>query len=372
MEVLGIDIGFGFTKATDGKDAIVFKSIYGDANDISFWADFGASSPSDHIHVAIDGKSYFVGDLAEQQSSALNFTLDQERMLTDFVRILALTAAGFFLNGDSPVNVPINVVSGLPIAYFKRNHERFTEILAGHHQVTFHNHDGSHSTKEIYINKVRMLPQPLGSVLNLLMDDRGKIVERDLADQKIGVVDIGFRTTDFTIVDHLRYIDRGSRTIDTGMSKAFSIIAGKLQEKCGVNVELYRLYKPVEEGAIKMRGHGFNFAKIRDQVYEQLAHAIAGEIERLWSTDWDIDTIVLTGGGCVDLAAHLQPLLAGHVLPLDPSSDSRLNNVKGYVKYAKFVWGNSGTPKHSAAPPSEAEPQAPVQEDPDETATAAD
>ena len=27
MEVLGIDIGFGFTKATDGKETIIFKSI---------------------------------------------------------------------------------------------------------------------------------------------------------------------------------------------------------------------------------------------------------------------------------------------------------------------------------------------------------
>jgi plasmid segregation protein ParM len=268
--------------------------------------------------------------------------------------------------------VPINVVSGLPIAYFKRSHERFTEILAGHHRLTFHNHDGSRSTKEIYINKVRMLPQPLGSVLNLLMDDTGKIVKKDLADQKIGVVDIGFRTTDFAILDHLRYIDRGSRTIDTGISKAFAIIAGKLQEKCGINVELYRLYKPVEDGAIKMRGHGFNFAKIRDQVYEQLAQTIAGEIERLWASDWDIDTIVLTGGGCVDLAAHLQPLLVGNLLPIDPSSDPRLNNVKGYVKYGKFVWGNSGTPKHSATPPSESEPQTPIQEEPDETASPAD
>ena len=62
MEALGIDIGFGFTKATNGQDAMVFKSIYGDTSEIQFWADFGATSPSDYIHVVVDGKSYFVGD----------------------------------------------------------------------------------------------------------------------------------------------------------------------------------------------------------------------------------------------------------------------------------------------------------------------
>ncbi len=76
MQVLGIDIGFGFTKATDGKETVIFKSIYGDANEIQFWADFGDNSPIDHLHVTIDGKSYYIGDLAEQQSGVLNFTLD--------------------------------------------------------------------------------------------------------------------------------------------------------------------------------------------------------------------------------------------------------------------------------------------------------
>ena len=341
MQVLGIDIGFGFTKATDGKNTVIFKSLFGDADEIQFWADFGDNSPLNHIHVSVDGKSYFIGDLAEQQSSVLNFTLDQERLITDFVRILALTVAGMFLKNGGTINVPINVVSGLPIGYFKQNYERFNEILTGHHSITYHSYNGQKTTKEIYINKVRMLPQPLGTVLNLLMDDNGKIINQELANQKIGVVDIGFRTTDFTILDHLRYIDRGSRTIDTGISKGFSVIANKLREKCGVSVELYRLYRAAETGSIKMRGHGFTFTKIRDQVYAQLAASIASDIDRLWSDDWDIDTIVLTGGGCRELAQHLQPLINGHVTPVDPVADPRLNNVQGYIKYGRYIWGEA-------------------------------
>ena len=341
MEVLGIDIGFGFTKATNGKETIIFKSIFGDASEIQFWADFGDSAPTDHIHVTIDGKSYFVGDLAEQQSSVLNFTLDQERLISEYVRIFALTVAGLFYKNNSMINVPINVVSGLPIGYFKHNHERFNEILSGHHRVTYHSHNGCKNTREIYINKVRMLPQPLGSILNELMDGDGRIVNEELATQKVGVVDIGFRTTDFTILDHLRYIDRGSRTIDTGISKGFSVISSKLREKCGVSVELFRLYKAAEEGTIKMRGHGFSFEKIRDQVYSQLAASIANELDRLWSDDWDIDTIILTGGGCRELAKYLQPLIAGNIKPIDSNSDPRLNNVQGYAKYGRYIWGEA-------------------------------
>ena len=355
METLGIDIGFGFTKATNSKETLIFKSLFGDATDLQFWMDFGDDSLTDYFHVTIDGKSYFIGDLAEQQSTVLNFTLDQEKMISEFVKILALTVTGTFLKKEASINVPINIVSGLPIGYFKQNHQRFNEILTGHHKVTYHQHDGSQLVKEIYINKIRMLPQPIGSILNLLMDDNGNIVNTDLAKQKVGVVDIGFRTTDFTILDRLRYIDRSSRTMDTGISKAFSVISNKLREKCGVNVELYRLYKAAEAGAIKMKGHGLNFSKIRDQVYSQLAGTIANDIDRLWAEDWDIDTIILTGGGCMDLAQYLQPLIAGNVRPIMNNVDARLNNVQGYIKYAKYIWGESA-PEPPPAPTSELEP----------------
>lgn len=363
MHVLGIDIGFGFTKATNGQDTIIFKSLFGEAADIQFWADFGQDTPTDHIHVTIDGKSYFIGDLAEQQSSVLHFTLDQEKLIAQFVKILSLTVAGMFMKKGASINVPINVVSGLPIGYFKENHERFNELLSGHHTITYHASDGRETTKEIYINKVRMLPQPMGSILNLLMDDKGKIVNKDLAGQKIGVVDIGFRTTDFIVMDRLRYIDRGSRTIDSGISKGFSIIANKLREKAGVSVALYRLYRAAETGSIKMRGHGFAFSKVRDQVYSQLAGMIAGEIDRLWADDWDIDTIILSGGGSRELAQHLQPLITGNVFPVDLSRDPRLNNVLGYFKYGRYVWGEGEDDPMSEAEESEQQSQSNNPED---------
>ena len=187
-----------------------------------------------------------------------------------------------------------------------------------------------------------MLPQPLGSVLNLLMDDNGKIVNKTLANQKIGVVDIGFRTTDFTILDRLRYIDRGSRTMESGIAKGFSVIANKLREKCGVSVELYRLYNAAETGSIKMRGNRVNFVKIRDEVYSQLAASIANDIDRLWAPDWDIDAIILTGGGCRDLAQYLRPQITGNIIPVEANRDPRLNNVLGYIKYGQSVWGEAG------------------------------
>jgi plasmid segregation protein ParM len=342
MHVLGVDIGFGFTKATNGKETLIFKSLLGDAADIQFWADFGNGAPTDHLHVTINENSYFIGDLAEQQSSVIHFTLDQERLFTDYVKILALTAVGMLLPDKATSGVPLNLVSGLPIGFFKENHKRFNELLVGHHTVTYHTPDGQSTDKSININDVLMLPQPMGTILNLVMDERGKISEHDLAHKKIGVIDIGFRTTDLAIMDRLRFLNRGSKTIDMGISKAFSVIANNLREKSSVNVELYRLYRATETGTISMRGHGISISKITDQVYSQLATYIADEVNRLWANDWDVEVIFLSGGGSRDLASFLQPLIAGNIIPVNPSEDLRLSNVKGYLKYGRHIWPDAG------------------------------
>lgn len=337
MQIIGIDVGFGFTKATDGNETVVFKSIYGEATEIQFWVDFQNRNLTEYFHVTMDGKSFFVGDLAEQQSDVVSFTLDQDRMITDFVRLFALTVAGLFFKNDQAGEAPMHVVSGLPVGFFKQYHDRFRDALKGRHTITYHSPDGNRMTKKFVIEGVQMLPQPMGSVLNLLMNEAGQITDTELAKQKIGVVDIGFRTTDYTVIDRLRYVERSSRTMDSGISRAYAVIANKLRENSGVNVELYRLFDAVRKGTIKMRGQGFNFAKIRDQIYAQLATTIAGDMDRLWANDWDIDTIVLTGGGCQDLAAHLQPLITGNIRSAPNKNDPRLSNVEGYLKYGRYL-----------------------------------
>jgi plasmid segregation protein ParM len=142
-------------------------------------------------------------------------------------------------------------------------------------------------------------------------------------------------------MDRLRFLNRGSKTIDMGISKGFSVIANKLREKSSVNAELCRLYRAAETGTISMRGQDISISKIRDQVYSQLAAYIAGEIDRLWANDWDIEVVFLSGGGSRDLADFLQPLIACNIIPINPSQDLRLNNVKGYLKYGRHIWGDA-------------------------------
>jgi plasmid segregation protein ParM len=343
MDVAGVDIGFGFTKATDGREFVLFKSILGEAADIQFRAPIVKSEAGPCMHVQLDGQAYFVGDYAEQHSDTREFTLDQEKLLADFSKVLTLTAMGNLFKDYTPVNI----VTGLPVGFYREYHQRLAKMLKGHHEITFQKNDGTSESKRININNLRIIPQPLGSIFNLLLNENGKIANREMGKQKIGVIDIGFRTTDFCIFHGLQYVQRGSSTSDTGIAESFNIISKKLREESKVSIELYRLYDAIETGVIKIRGKEYNISKLRDAVFAHSASIIAGDISRLWADDWDIDLIIISGGGAMELAKFLQPLISGNVMPVETNIDARLNNVQGYLKYARYLWGSSEPPAKS-------------------------
>ncbi len=336
MKVLGTDIGFGYTKATDGKQCQVFKSVVGEANEAQFTEALLPSAASYPRHIGIGKDAYFVGELAEQQSRGRGFTLDQAQFLTQFAKTLALTAvAPFVESGD-----PVRMVTGLPISFFRKQKDALTTLLQQRHTIIVPKAGGGEREEKIInIERVRVIPQPFGAMFNLMLNDVGKPTNQRFVNEKIGLIDIGFRTADYTVSDKTRYSERGSQSSDSGIAVAYAAIANVLQEKSGVNVELYRLYDGVSRGTIKIKGKRYDLTGIVQQAFQQLATRIAQEVNRLWADDWDIDAIVISGGGGTALAPFLAPLLEGEVLPMPTDQDARLNNVTGYWKYGMHLWG---------------------------------
>ncbi|MDX8389965.1 MAG: ParM/StbA family protein [Mariprofundaceae bacterium] len=338
MSIIGIDIGFGFTKATDGNRSLIFKSIYGEAVDFQFREKLLKGSRNDeYLHIDVDDSGYFVGDLAEQQSSNRFFTLDQSQFVGSSTRILALAALSNIVQQPEE---PVKLVVGLPISHYRQFKSELSGMFKDRHALILTGREGTRIEMNIKVAEVKVLPQPTGSILDRLLDKHGKITDKRFAQEKIGVIDIGFRTTDYTISDKTRYSERGSLTVQTGISRSFAIIAAKLKEISGVDVELYRLFDAVDKGSIKIRGKGFDLRKIVQHAMEQLASTIAADANRVWADDWDIDAIMITGGGGSVLAPYLQEQIEGLILPLDDGLDHRMNNVRGYCKLGHHLWSD--------------------------------
>lgn len=338
MKVLAADIGFGYTKATDGRQFQVFKSVVGEATEVTFAEALVPAQGSVARHIEIAGRGYFIGELAEQQSRNRGSTLDQAQFLTQYVKTLAVAAlAPLAENG-----APIRLVTGLPISYYRKHKDAIAALLQNRHALTLIKPNGEREDKNLYIEKVRVVPQPFGSMFNLMLNDLGKAASQRFITEKIGIIDIGFRTADYTISDKSKFSERGSQSTDHGISVAYSAIANLLQEKSGVNIELYRLYESVARGSIKIKGKRFDLTEVTKYAFQQLASKVATEVMRLWADDWDIDAIVITGGGGAALAPYLTPLLEGEVLPMPADSDARMNNVQGYWKYGMNIWPATG------------------------------
>ncbi len=129
--------------------------------------------------------------------------------------------------------------------------------------------------------------------------------------------------------------------MDTGILKCFSVIANKLRQESNITIELYRMFKFIDSGIIKIKGKEYNISNLKKQVYNHAASAIASDLNRLWENDWDIDSIILFGGGSVELSEYLSPNIDGNVVPIGRNIDARFNNVQGYCKFGRYKWGYS-------------------------------
>jgi len=334
MEILGIDVGFGFTKVSNGRINYIFQSVIGDPVDIQFKTNFGDNEFVNNLHVTIDNKSYFIGEYAARQSLVREFTLEQDRLISDFVKVLAMAAAGIYAENG----ISMNVISGLPVAYLTHDHENFAKSISGEHKIIYHMPDGKIEKRFLNINNIQLMPQPLGSIFNVLMDENGRVSNREIQSQKIGVIDIGFKTTDFTVFDHMKYIERSSSTTEFGISRSFTAIAEKLKKESGIQIELYRLFDAVDSGHIRIKGKEYNIANLKDRVFEYSAREIISAMDNLWRDEWDIDYVILTGGGAKTLYEYIIPLMNIDILPLNINTDIRFNNVNGYLKFGKNRW----------------------------------
>ena len=337
MQVLGIDLGFGFTKATNGERELVIKSVIGESEALYAGRVSGIRNDAQHLHLEIEDSSLFVGELAERQSALRSFTLDQERFISEAAKPLALAVGSVLADPRQP----IRLVTGLPISTFRDKGDELARTLKGRHSFVMVDSDGGRERITLDFAEVHVIPQPFGSLYNMVLGSDGTVSDPAIQNEKIGVVDVGFHTTDFTVSDKTTFIERASASTESGIGRAFSIIAAKLREKSGVSVEVYRLYEAMQSRRIKVRGNEYDLGRLVEHVLSQLATDLASEANRLWADEWDMDGIVITGGGGAVLAPYLAPLLSGRVLPMDETSDARLMNVRGYYRFGRYLWGRS-------------------------------
>lgn len=332
---MGIDIGYGFVKITDGQEGYLFPSVVGDGN-AHFLPSLGLqpSARTEDLRVVIDGEIYFVGSLAIRHSRLAHRGLSASRGEGNNFKVLLLSALSLFC--PQPLNT-FAVVTGLPPGRMHLTEELLRQVK-GEHRLVRLTEQGSEEIT-IRIERVAVVPQPLGGYWSQVLDSRGKV--RDdaaLLQGRTGIIDVGFRTSDLVTIQDGEYVHEQSRTIPVGLVTAYEEIAAGLLAAHGIERETYALDEAVIRGEISLAGKRVDITSLRERAFAQLATKLLVEVQSAWQVK-DFDALLLVGGGGHSLARYLLPHLPQCTVPSEPGTA----NSRGFAAWACRSWSPAPT-----------------------------
>ncbi len=329
-KLIGLDVGYGFVKVTDGEIGFSFPSVIGEGHHKStFSTGINKSSGIDNLKIKFDDQLYFVGRNAIKQSKFAHRDLSFNRTTGETLEVLFYTALSFFC--DSTVNT-FKVVTGLPVERMHMADSLIDRLRTEKNVTIFSGMKPQEIT--IKVEDIEVVPQPLGSYWSQVLTDNGES-EEDIK-ELVGVVDIGFKTSDLAAIEDGEYMPKKSESITIGMSTAYQEIASELMEEYNFDVEGYALDEFIIKREIFVDGKAVDISNIVETAFERLSESILVEMSSIWRLP-DFNRLILSGGGGKAVEKYMCSLLP-HI---NLASDSITANSRGFTSWAKRLWDNS-------------------------------
>jgi len=323
-EVLALDIGYGWTKGMTRRGQMIVPSLVGPAEAIRYESDLIAAN-GHGLSVNVGGRWRFVGEYASLQSASASQTLDVTRTGSIEQKALFYAVASDLVRTN---DTEVAIVTGLPVADFDdRNKDALRKMLMGKHEVNRH----GKRARRFDVTGVYIVPQAIGSLFALVLDRRGQLADGDLASGRVGIVDVGTLTTNYILVDRLRYVETGSDSITTGMAEMLGKVAKDLKREYGLDwsLQLSKVDQAVRDRSVEIKGVPVNIAHLVNPHLDALADTIVSRARTLWGAGVDLRAVVLTGGGSLELAPYVR---TAYTHARTVGGDPQMANVIGYLR----------------------------------------
>lgn len=324
---IGLDVGYGFVKVTDGKTGFSFPSVIGEGHhQLTFSTELNKSLGKDNLKIEFDDQLYFVGRNAVRQSKFAHRDLSFDRATGETLEVLFYTALSLFC--DSTVN-SFKVVTGLPIDRMHLADDLINRLTMKKKIVIFSGRNAKNL--DIIVEDIEVVPQPLGSYWSQVLTESTKNVEP--IKESVGVVDIGFKTSDLAQISDGEYLPQKSKSITIGMATAYQEIASDLMEKYNFDVEGYALDEFIMKRKILIDGKEVDISNILESAFERLSENILVGMNSLWRIS-DFNRIILTGGG----GKAVEPYMSSSVSHIYLVTDAMTANSRGFFIWANRLW----------------------------------
>jgi len=316
-----IDWGYSYTKQIGNGDRRIFPSVVGNGYDKSF--SLGGKTQIEELEIKTD-KHYFIGDNAKRNSKLFYNGVQQNRFSDESFKALMSTSLGLMC----PMNDKLKLVTGLPPKFYSSNKKELKETLLGEHRFELNGIE-----RVVVIDKVQVLPQLVGTAIDLMYDKFGQVNRSGLGDKTFGIIDPGFGTTDYAIISKGEYRDDLKDSTRYNINELYRIIGSEIFKQHGVEVNPMMIEEIVNTGVLEINGMMVEVTRILEQSKDTIAMAIANHADSIWLQKWNIHKIFLTGGG----GEMLEPYIRKYI-NVEKVDDAQWSNVRGYHKKAIRAW----------------------------------
>lgn len=335
--IFGIDLGNKQTKLMSEKASYRLPSHYTVKDNLSAGFSMGYSNDLDIHTFELDDNEYTWGaDVDKSLTSekikdtigigSKRYTNNNFKNLANFA--IALLGNDFLSEDDDTLKV--SVVTGLPTEDFENDDcvKGIKDALKKHVIASI---DGK--PVDIQVEDVFVLPQPLGSVFDVVKTEKNK----DVASELINVIDLGGGTVLVDTLQNLNYDIDSTIQLDTGSFTLFRKIRRQLIIQKGVRLSIFEIEdiirKGTKNGKYIYQQHKGNEVDITDIVKDNIniyTQDVIDEITtNLMNADY-VDETFITGGGSKIVNREMMEKAFNNV---KFTKHNEMSNVFGFFEY---------------------------------------
>ncbi len=299
--LVSLDIGNGYVKARGPNNASVsYPSLLAEVVENMPGFDFSLNGAGKFV-IGYRNKRWAIGDTVRYEGMAVQSVTHRSRINMDFFRVLMASALSEVVRDSARLCA---VVSLPPDAYFDK--EKYKAVISGVYDVQRVAGPGPVTYRyELDAGDIRVIPEGLGSVCVMALDDRGRQRENTyLLNEAVGIVDVGTYTTDLIQLDRLRLVKSGCISVQSALHE-IHVRLRTYASSCGVDMRPHETDNVLQRGYFLKMGDRVRFDDVVVEWARELARVISGQIRSVWNGGDAVERIIITGGG----AEYVEPFL---------------------------------------------------------------
>ncbi len=313
--VVALDPGYGNTKVKTSEGVNVLQSAIARPRPLGMAAQ-GVDVAQRPSTVILPNTEYVVGPGAwswGSPESSMDYTdlASQKRLalfLTSFSKI----------HGPGSYSVDL-LVMGLPVPLLQDELQAgpLLDALKAYKKEHLFQVDGM--TYKLAIDRVRVLPQPVGAYAGYVLDINGYL-RRGISKEQVAIMDLGMNTLDLYVIQGFEVAPRYIGGDKIGVRRL-------LENMNGRNREIEELDADLRAGRLQPD----------EAELDNWLISILGSLERNWPSLSRFDAVIPTGGGASVLGMKLNHALAAKGAAVHWPRDPVTANVSGLYRWGVRV-----------------------------------